>query len=448
MFYYGKIDVRILLTLGGLKMSQYFIDQLKKKYQEKKVIPFIGAGFSIPFNLKPWPDLINELKESLLNPIYWSAVDFDLELKNYQEAIENIKKYGHITDQPVQEKISEDYSLRKNDLDNPIDNNYIDLKKANFKVYLTTNYDRLLDDYLPEVNGFKSLTEYTSNVPRLFENDKEKYLFHIHGCVSNPESIVISSQKYDSVYESQRFDNYMRAFSSNYSFLFLGFSFDDVFVKELVKNHKEFFQGTHYMITSSDSIDSQKKDSLSKEYGIHIIEYNIENSSHVAEIRKLLMEITDEQTKVENEKDNSAVYPAVGLEELLTKEKDYESNLFYRKLQLANIGEDLIDVSQYFYIAAEKFVRKSKKYGLPKEFIDGILAEVFMTYREKYSQIYFREGKSSEELLIEIHKNLEQINIDRLVNESNKPTGSENKGFIHVLADDGGKDVWWGSERL
>ncbi|MDN3095150.1 SIR2 family protein [Enterococcus faecalis] len=429
-------------------MSQYFVDQLKKKYHEKKVIPFIGAGLSVPFDLKPWPNLINELKETLLDSAHWPAVDFDLDIKNYQEAIESIKKFGYIADQPIQEKISLDYSLRKNELIPPIDNNYADLKKDNFKVYLTTNYDRLLDDYLPGVNGFNSLTDYTSNVPRLFENAKEKYLFHIHGCVSNPDSIVISSEKYNSIYSDAKFDSFMTAFSSNYSFLFLGFSFDDVFVQELVKNHKEFFQGTHYMITSSDSMDSQKRDSLSKDYGIHIIEYNTENSSHIKEIRKLLMEITGEQAEVESEKDDAIVYSAVGIEELLTNEISYEDNLFYRKLQLENISEDLLDVSKYFYIAAEKFVRKSKKFGLPKEFIDGILAEVFMTYKEKYSQIYFREGKSSEELLIEIHKNLEQINIDRLVNESNKPTGSESKGFIHVLADDREKDIWWGSDRL
>ncbi|ECB9828909.1 SIR2 family protein [Listeria monocytogenes] len=429
-------------------MSQYFIDQLKKKYQEKKIVPFIGAGLSIPFSLKPWPELINELKESLLDKRYWAAVDFDLDKKNYQEAIENIKKYGHVTDQPIQEKISEDYSLRKTNSEDTVDNNYIDLIKNNFKVYMTTNYDRLLDDYLPEINGFKSLTEYTSSVPRLFENDREKYLFHIHGCVSNPDSIVISSEKYDLVYSDPRFNNYMSAFSSSYSFLFLGFSFDDVFVQELVKNHKEFFQGIHYMITSSDSVDSQKKDRLSKDFGIQIIDYDIQDSSHVEEIRKLLTEITDEQTQDGTGREKSPAYPSVGIEELISGGEDYEENLFYRKLQLAKIGEDLRDISKYFYIAAEKFVRKSKNLGLPKEFIDGILAEVFMTYKEKYSEIYFRKGKSSEGLLIEIHKNLEQINIDRLVNESNKPTGSENKGFIHVLADDGEKDIWWGSERL
>lgn len=429
-------------------MTQYFIDELKRRYQEKKIIPFIGAGLSIPFQLKPWPELINELKEQLLKESFWEVIDFDLESKNYQEAIEAIKKYGHIDDQPIQEKISKDYSLRKADLNRAIDNNYVDLKKDNFKIYLTTNYDRLLDDYMQGINGFKSLTEYTSNVQRLFDNDKEKYLFHIHGCVSNPDSIVISSQKYDEVYSTPNFDKLMSAFSSNYSFLFLGFSFDDDFVKTLVKNHKNFFKGTHYMITNSDSIDSRKKESLSKEYGIRVIEYNIENSSHVDEIRKLLNEITEESSDVKSEKKDAIDYPAVGIDELLTKGITYEDNLFYRKLRLADIGEDLRDISKYFYIAAEKFIRKSQKLGLPKEFIDGILAEVFMTYKEKYSQIYYREGKSSEELLMVIHENLRQINIDRLVNESNKPTGSENKGFIHVLADDREKDIWWGSERL
>ncbi|URV79758.1 hypothetical protein M5C89_21220 [Bacillus velezensis] len=117
-------------------------------------------------------------------------------------------------------------------------------------------------------------------------------------------------------------------------------------------------------------------------------------------------------------------------------------------MEIANIGEKLIEISKYFYIAAEKFIRTSRKLGLPKEFIDGILAEVFMKYKEKYVEIYDIEGKTSKELLIKIHENLENINIDRLVNNSNKPTTAESKGFIHVLADDEEKNVWWGSERL
>lgn len=426
-------------------MNEYFIKEIKEKYNQKKIIPFIGAGLSIPFELKPWGTLINELKESFLEKEYWKAVDFDVENKNYQEAIDSIKKFGFIDDQPIQEKIATDYSIRKNNISNTIDNNYIDLVKNNFKVYLTTNYDRLMDDYLPEINSFKSMNEYTSSIPRLFEENGEKYLFHIHGCVSNPESIIISSEKYDEVYSKEEFGRSMSAFSSNYSFLFLGFSFDDVFVKKLVKEHKDFFKGTHYMLTSSGSIDSSKKEELSKDYGIRVIEYNINNSSHVIEIRKLLKIITSEKT--ENIQ-NSYEYPSVSIKELLTEETDYEENLFYQKLKIENIGEDLRDISKFFYIASEKFIRRSKKLGLPKEFIDGILAEVFMMFKEKYSHIYIREGKTSEELLIEMHKNLNEINIDRLVDKSNKPTGSENKGFIHILADDKEKDIWWGSARI
>lgn len=428
-------------------MSKHFINELKQKYNEKKIIPFIGAGLSVPFGLKPWKKLIEELSDALVAPTLKASIDFDLENGEYQEAIEDIKKYARVDDQPIQEKIGEEYSLRKNTLVPPIDNNYLDLVKSNFKIYLTTNYDRLLDDYIPNINSFRSLTEYTSDFQKLTRENDEKYLFHIHGCVSNPASIVISSEKYDELYKNDSFDNLMKGFSSNFSYLFLGFSFEDTFIKKLIKNHKDFFKGTHYAFICKDSISIETKDKMSREYGLRFIEYDIKDSSHVQEIRELINIITNEEF-LELEESEGVEYPAIGLEELITTSSDYSGNLFYKKLELANIGEDLIEVSKYFYIASEKFIRRSQKHGLPKEFIDGILAEIFMSYKEKYAQLYSREGCTSEELLIEIHHNLDNINIDRLVRRDNKPTGSENKGFIHILADDTANDVWWSEERI
>ncbi|WNN69108.1 ABC-three component system protein [Lactococcus lactis] len=420
-------------------MNEYIIEELKAKYREKKIIPFVGAGLSIPFNLKSWLELIEELKEDFLDKRHYPAVDFEIEEQNYQEAIEAIKKYGEIEDQAIQEKISTYYSIRKNDLKEEIDNNYIDLEKDNFKVYLTTNYDRLMEGYLSGVNSYNSLTDYTSNFQKLFDNNKEKYLFHIHGCVSNPDSIVLSSEKYKQVYSDSRFDNYMSSFSSNYSFLFLGFSFNDTFVKDIIKNYKRFFKGTHYMIIDSDSIDPTKRKLLSKEYGIKIIEYDTSNSSHIEEIRKIFLKITEEAPQS---------YPSIGINELLSEETNYDDNLFYRKLKLAKIDDELLEVSKLFYIASEKFIRKSQSLGLPKEFIESILGEVFIKYKERYYQIFIKEKKSSLDLILEIHNDLDHMNIDRLVNQYNKPTSSENKGFIHVLADDRDKNIWWGEDRL
>lgn len=429
-------------------MTQYIIDELKAKYTDKKIIPFIGAGLSIPFQLKSWPDLIHELKTALLDERFWPAIDADLEMGDYQTAIEDIKKYSRIDDQPIQEKIAEHYSVRRTDSGSPKDCNYIDLAKENFKIYLTTNYDRLIEDYISGINSFNSLTEYTSNVQRLFISNSEKYLFHIHGCVSNPDSIVISDDKYNQLYSNESFDNIMKAFSSSYSFLFLGFSFSDVFVQSLIEKHKQHFKGTHYLLTSNDSLTPEQERDLTANYGIRILKYDISNSSHIEQIRIVLAKISGE-TAPSIEETNDQPYSSIGIDDLIaTRQQIDAGNLFYQKLELEHIGDGLKEISQYFYIAAEKFIRTSKNLGLPKEFIDGILAEVFMSYKEKYVEIYEIEKKTSENLLIEMHRNLENINIDRLVSNETKPTSAENKGFIHVLADDADKDVWWGSERI
>ncbi|MBF4502248.1 SIR2 family protein [Savagea sp. SN6] len=432
-------------------MSQYIIEELKKKYQDKKIIPFIGAGLSIPFQLKSWNAIIQELSHTFLKQEFWPIIKHDLDLGEYQTAIENIKRYGNIDDQPIQEKIADCYSIRITNTNASIDSNYPDLIKQNFKIYLTTNYDRLIEDHIPGINSFNSLTEYTSNTQRLFNDNEEKYLFHIHGSVSNPDTITISSEKYEELYLEKRFDNLMKAFSSSYSFLFLGFSFNDTFIRTLIKEHKSYFKGTHYLLVNAGELDTKQKRNLFREYGLTIIEYDIADSSHIRELRYLLAEITEENImEPEGKKDYQVAktnYTSITIDDL-TNSKNHEKSLFYRKLEIANIGEKLSEISKYFYIAAEKFIRESKKFGLPKEFIDGILAEVFMKYKERYIEIYDIEGKTSKELLIEIHKNLENINIDRLVNNTNKPTSAESKGFIHVLADDEEKDVWWGSERL
>ena len=73
-------------------MNQSTLRELKQKYQDKKVIPFIGAGLSIPFQLKSWPDLIDELKKTFCKEAYWASIDFDLISNEYQTAIENIKE--------------------------------------------------------------------------------------------------------------------------------------------------------------------------------------------------------------------------------------------------------------------------------------------------------------------------------------------------------------------
>ncbi|MGY0353560.1 SIR2 family protein [Enterococcus avium] len=417
------------------------IQELQIRYAEKKVIPFIGAGLSAPFSLPKWDDLIEHLKELVPKEIH-PAIELDLEHGEYQEAVDDIKKFSSYSEQVIQENIADLYNVPFIKPEDRPDSNYLDLIKDGFSLYLTTNYDKLLEWYLPEANSFASLTEYDSNTHRLFSS-LNKNIFHLHGAVRNPSSIVISTESYRALYENQVYDDLMKAFSSSYSYLFLGFSFNDVFIQNLLKNHKSIYRGNHYLILSKNSVDMKALVELNNKFGIKTIEYDVSNSSHLVEIRKILDEITQEPTE-----HSTKIQSGVQFEDLQMTET-HESSLFYKKLEVANINPELRELSIFFYISAEKFIRESMKLGFPKEYIDEILVEVFLRYKEKYTVLYSVQNKDSNELLIAIHDDLRNINIERYKkSEKFKPMASETQGMIHVLADDDEKEVWWGSERL
>ncbi|QWH42846.1 hypothetical protein [Bacillus mycoides] len=39
------------------------LEQLKEAYHENKIVPFIGAGISVPFNIPTWGDLIRDITD-------------------------------------------------------------------------------------------------------------------------------------------------------------------------------------------------------------------------------------------------------------------------------------------------------------------------------------------------------------------------------------------------
>ena len=419
------------------------IQELQQRYAEKKIIPFIGAGLSAPFSLPRWDDLIDELKELIPEKVR-PAIDLELEQGNYQEAVDDIKRFSRYGEQVIQEKIADMYDVDYVNPEERPDNNYEDLLKDGFSLYLTTNYDKLLEWYIPEANSFASLIEYSSNTHRLF-SDTKKNIFHIHGAVRNPNTIVISSESYKELYDNPTYDDLMKAFSSSHSFLFLGFSFNDIFIQNLLKNHKSIYHGTHYLVVAKNSMDMKTLVSLNSNFGIKTIEYDLENSSHLNEIRQILEEITQEPVKGISKKNIQSGVQFEDLHEIET----HESSLFYKKLEVANVAPELRELSIFFYISAEKFIRESVKLGVQKEYIDEILVEVFLRYKEKYTVLYSVQQKDSNELVIAIHDDLRSINIERYKKmEKFKPMASETQGMIHVLADDDEKDVWWGSERF
>ncbi|MGH0945281.1 SIR2 family protein [Bacillus mycoides] len=428
------------------------LEQLKEAYHENKVVPFIGAGLSVPFNIPTWGDLIRDITDEYakgkIETMLRSVVDWHLDSNDYWGAIDEIKKYATLVDQDIQKKITKLIRENKKNVGDSKLHNYLDLAKMNFKLHLTTNYDNLLYEHIKGDNLPILLKDLDFSSQDMYD---EKRICHLHGFTSNIGSIVISRSSYEALYSNEKYGELLKAITSSKKFLFMGFSFDDKFVSDLIKDYKKYLNGTHYILLANPTQDRMKE--LREEYGLITIPYETQGSTHVVEIRKILNQISEPQSKNKTEDSNgqngSTTSSVVLGAKLADFKKDVKGNLFYKKLSIEDIDEDLIELSSIFYVASEQYIRALKQTGIPLDVIDAILGKVFMKYKVRYFDTYKKHGNSDQFLTV-VHESLEEFDFGRFSNffKENESDENENRGLIHLLAEDETLDIWWGKERL
>lgn len=422
------------------------LEELQKDYHNGDIIPFIGAGLSTPFKVPSWETLIENLtNQCAVGDLEWikKAVHIDLKKRDYWGAIATLKKFAFEEDD-IQERIVDLILEKQITLDDNLKHNYYDLSQMDFNLYLTTNYESLLQKYLQFDFQPILLKDINFNTQKLFS---QKRVCHLHGTIGNSGSIVISKESYEELYHDKKYEDLLKLVTGSKKLLFMGFSFDDQFLKTLIKQHKQVFKGVHYILLNNPDDATTKE--LRSEYGLRTISYNTEGSSHPDEIRKILKSISEDVKKKDNEqkdKSNSSVIIGAGLRAF---KKNVEGNLFFKKLELENINSDLRELSSAFYVAADEYIREMKKLGMPIDIIDIILGQVFTEYKDRYVDTFMEHG-NSEELLKIVHKSLENIEFGRynVLLKNNQSNKNENRGFVHILADDESEEIWWGRERF
>lgn len=427
------------------------LNNLREAYKQDKIVPFVGAGLSIPFSIPSWGDLIQSICDTYstgkLKTLLPDAVAWHLEEFDYWGAIEEIKKYAHLTDQDLQKHIVQLIKERKQILTDDSSHNYSDLSKLNCKLFLTTNYENLLYEYIQCENIPILLKDLDFSSQDLYDNTR---ICHLHGFTSNPGSIVISKNSYDSLYNDEKYGDILKAITSNKHLLFLGFSFDDKFVSNLIKDYKKHLQGVHYILLNNPNKERIRE--LREDFGLITIPYDTTNSTHTIEIRKILNEISTDPrnsnisnpTPLTHEIDESLL--GAGLSDFKTNLTD---RLFYKKMKLENIDEAMIELSTLFYVASESYIRFLSKEGIPLKVVDMLLGKVFIKYQERYVDTYKKYG-DSEQFLNVVHDSLESLNLGRYTDllKGKQSDENENRGLIHLLAEDNTVNIWWGKERL
>lgn len=257
----------------------------------EKVVPFIGAGFSISFGYPNWRDLILGIKKILeideledndikdVDPLQIAQALFhyyieknyddcerevisDLGIKQAQSEINELLK-SLVYDQTIK-KLEIDFSrilldlIIENEEVKKIDdiNKLKLLDKINFNYVITTNYDKVLEDEI-FINQKFSVQSLGKN-QELDWNEKEKTIIKIHGDIDSNSGIIFTHSQY---YKFMNEHGYFRSkiytmFSSNI-ILMMGYGFNDINVHQIyfqflrdyghnIKNYKFYMILTEY----------------------------------------------------------------------------------------------------------------------------------------------------------------------------------------------------------
>lgn len=219
---------------------------------------FLGAGMSIDSGLPTWKQLMLPVAKAMKQEID-DITDF------YELAEQYIQVHGQRTS--LSNLLLEQVKLKFE----PSDNHRI-ITRLPLKKIWTSNFDNLIEKAFEEKG--KEVNVISRDVDFTFSRYEQVKLYKIHGCIyKTPEDLVISRRDiegYTSKYKQMQMA-FESALSEN-TFLFLGFSFDDVNFRTILgrlHHHFNTNQRQHYAILKKPDDKENKSDNLKFNYALN-----------------------------------------------------------------------------------------------------------------------------------------------------------------------------------
>jgi hypothetical protein len=244
---------------------------LQTRLAQRHVIPFAGAGVaravvhhSTHEPLFPgWHELLLRSAAALMDaglpkPANTIKALLDEDIPDYQDiarrAAESLRDrwYGFLHshfDRAHSDAAPESLALARSiwALDSPL--------------IVTTNYDRVLQWACPsEAQPDLRVWNIEANLEQgkfLSDGPRHPTLWHLHGSIERPETIILTAQGYDALYRPQSLTSALatlRVLLTRYTFLFIGFSFEDPEFSALLEEFGTLFLRTnvHYVLVRGE----------------------------------------------------------------------------------------------------------------------------------------------------------------------------------------------------
>jgi hypothetical protein len=272
-------------------------DPLRKAMERGDVVPFIGAGISMGADLDE--GLRMPSYEALLRNIFAKADGsgrFSDKEENRETCLRLLEEgklmnAADILDQVLSER--DLYLYLRSELNHlqprpSLTHELLNL--LNFRIVLTSNYDRILESSFfptPEVVTYRDKT----SIPILME-ERKPFIFKIHGDLTRPETIVLGWSRYEELhlsnnkeYDALRF--FFKSLLQNKTLLFLGCSMKNSEYSQYFADLAEMFgvqPGPHYALVEKGALTVDEKTHWYKRLGVDILEFERdENYSQVWE---------------------------------------------------------------------------------------------------------------------------------------------------------------------
>lgn len=174
--------------------NQVSFSQLKTAHKVRNIIPFIGAGLSIPSGYKGWTEFLRSYKSSLDDKQY-QTLENHLSQYLYEEAAEYLSdaihpdRFNHLLEGEFDKRNEIQGSVR-----------FLPVVFSNY-LFITTNFDNVLKRVFDEAGcSFHEVVLGSSPDAIRQINSANNSLILLHGKASSPHDRVLTTREYEAAY--------------------------------------------------------------------------------------------------------------------------------------------------------------------------------------------------------------------------------------------------------
>lgn len=201
--------------------------EIENAAQSGELVVFVGAGISRLINCPSWDGFADRVLQQLVP----AGIDYH-DLSQIRTIADPKKRLSIAKIVAQKKKMKIDYaSIFRVPL--TADNVYSYLNSFNSS-FVTTNYEKYLSPESRKADSEQEWRFYRREQLLRVNLDRNGNVVHIHGCVDDPDSMVITTRDYLDHYSSKEVQDFLRYLFEKKTILFLGYGLDEIEVLEYI----------------------------------------------------------------------------------------------------------------------------------------------------------------------------------------------------------------------